>query len=206
MTSVLQNTIPLLRMEANAALGEFLNALEEVLEMGTRHLFRMGGTGVLATANEILIGPGGMAVAKTPVFIPFDQKLTMVDRVPTHFYMPDQPVSKYRRTAFGFSAGNEAMFGMIARDDEMEPGRHMRETLTDAMGELKKTASFEGRSPTVTTTYPNGRITITEGIMIDEVGFRSPACPHGCRWDRISSFQIDDRVRMRCDDATVEIA
>lgn len=206
MTSVLQNAIPLLRIEANAALGEFLNALEEVLEIGTRHMFRMGGMAVLAAADEILIGPRGMTIARTPLFIPFDERLRMVDRVPPHFYMPEQPEAKYRRTAFGFCAGNEAAFGMVARDDETDPGRHVREALTDAMGEMKKTTSFEGRSPSVRVIYPDGRKLVTEGLTIEEMGFRSPSWRRGCRWDRVSGFHIDDRIRMRCGDMIVEIS
>jgi len=206
MTSFLMQAIPFLRASGTVRTGEFLSALEEVIELGTRYVVRIGGTTAIVGTDELLVGPAGLAVAGTPLFIPFDDTLMVVAGAPDHFRMPPQPPTAFRQTAFCYASGRDRSFGMIARDDDMEPGRHFREALTDAIGSVKKIASMEGRIASVTVRSPDGRSRSGEGLTIDEDGFRSAAVERDVRWADIGMFEIADRVRVTCRDAIVEIA
>jgi hypothetical protein len=206
MTSFLMHAIPYLRAAGSDRAGEFLTAMEEVLELGSRYVIRLGGATVLAGVDDLLVGPRGLGIAGTPLLIPFDATLSVARDVPDHFRMPAQPSSRYRRTAFGFVSGPDRTFGMVARDDDVEPGRHFREALTEAIGEIKKTSAVQGRRPTVTLYPDRGSSSTTEGLIIDEAGFRSPMSEHEIRWDAITMFEIADRIRMTCPGMTVEVS
>lgn len=206
MSSFLMQAIPFLRASGTSRTGEFLNALEEVIELGSRYVVRVGGTTVLADVGDLLLGPAGLGVAGTALLVPFDDTLALIETAPDHFRMPPQPAPAFRRTAFCYLTGRDRSFGMIARDDDMEPGRHLREALTDAIGNVKKIASMEGRIATVTIHAPDGRTRSGQGVIIDEDGFRSSVIGEAVRWDQISMFEIADRVRVRSRDTVLEIA
>ena len=206
MTSFLMQAIPFLRASGTVRTGEFLTALEEVIELGARYVVRLGGTTAIVAADDLLIGPSGLAVARTPLFIPFDDTLAVVEGAPKHFRMPQQPPTAFRQTAFCYASGRDRSFGMIGRDDDVEPGRHFREALTDAIGSVKKIASMEGRIASVTVRSTDGRSRSGEGLTIDENGFRSPAVARDVRWEDIGMFEIADRVLVTCKDAVVEIS
>jgi hypothetical protein len=205
MTGFVLQSIPYLRALGSSPVGEFLTALEEVLELGSRYVVRLGGATVLAGAGDLMLGPRGLGVAGTPLLIPFDDTLAMTERTPEHFRMPAQPSSRYRRTAFGYVAGLDRTFGMISRDDDMEPGRHSREALTEAIGDMKKTAALHGRLPTVSIRPARGAVRTTEGVLIDEDGFRSPMSGEEVLWRDVVMFEIADRVRITCEGRTVEV-
>lgn len=205
MSSFIMQAIPFLRSSGSSATGEFLSALEDVIEMGSRYVIRVGGTTAIATADEMLIGPAGLGIAGTSLIIRFDANLALRKEAPDHFHMPKQPSSAFRRTAFCYVSGEDRSFGMIARDDEIEPSRHFREALTEAIGNVKKLASLQGRSATVRVNPNSGEPRSGEGVVIDEQGFRSPTIGKAFRWDEIRMFEIDDRVRLTCRDAVVEV-
>jgi hypothetical protein len=206
MSSFLMQGIPFLRTSGTVRTGQFLTALEEVLELGTRYVVRLGGRTAIAGVDDLLVGPAGLAVAGTSLFIPFDDTLQVVAGAPEHFRMPQQPPTAFRQTAFCYASGRDRAFGMIARDDDVEPGRHIREALTDAIGSVKKIASMEGRITSVTVHTADGRSRSGEGLTIDEDGFRSQAVERDVRWQDIGMLEITDRVRVTCRDAIVEIA
>lgn len=205
MTTFLMQAIPFLRSTGSTRTGEFLTALEDVIELGARYVVRMGGNTAIARSEDMLVGPAGLAIAGTALFIPFDDSLALCDQAPEHFHMPAQPPTAFRRTAFCYVAGRDRSFGMIARDDEMEPGRHFREALTEAIGNVKKLASLQGRSATVTLHTPDGQTRTGDGLTIDEDGFRSHAIGSDIRWSEVGAFEIADRVRLTCRDRVIEV-
>lgn len=205
MSTFLMQAIPFLRTTGAPRSGEFLSALEEVVELGSRYVVRTGGYTALVDPDDLLIGPRGLGVAGTSMLIPFDAGLELCVDAPAHFHMPRQPPSSFRRTAFCFVYGPDRTFGMIARDDDVEPGRHFREALTDAIGNMKKVASLQGRIASVTIRAGVGSPREWEGVMIDEDGFRSPLMERQVRWDDVRMFEIGDRVRLTCRDAVVDV-
>ncbi|MFZ3481679.1 hypothetical protein [Sphingomonas sp. 3-13AW] len=206
MSNFLMQAIPFLRAEGDRRTGEFLSALEEVLELGNRYVFKSGGTTALVEVKDLLIGPSGIGAVGTPLLVPFDHHLMLSLEAPDHFRMPAQPPTAFRRTAFCFVSGPDRVFGMIARDDDVEPGRHIREALTDGLSTLKKMASYLGRSPSVTIHRQLQGAKLTEGVIIDEDGFRSPFVDERVRWNEVRMCEIDDRVRLTCRDAIVEVS
>ena len=144
MSDFLQYSIPFLRATCPPGACDFLNALEEVLALGDRFVFRLGGATGFLRANDLLIGPKGLSIPGTRFLIRFDDNLAVSQTVPDHFKLPPQPEARYRRTAFVYVCGPDRTFGMIARDDELEPGRHSREALTDAIATLRRTADLRG--------------------------------------------------------------
>lgn len=206
MCSFLMQAIPFLRTTCDASSGEFLSALEEVIELENRYVIKCGGRTALADIDDILIGSGGLGVSGTSLLIPFDGRLAICDRAPDHFHMPAQPPSTFRRTAFCFVSGVDRSFGMIARDDDMEPGRHFRESLTEAMGCIKKISSMEGRVPTVMIEAGTREPQSWKGLMIGEDGFHSPLMERRICWDDVMMFEIGDRIRLTCRDAIVDIS
>ena len=209
MSEFLFQIIPYLRTTSDGKCADFLTALEEVLELGSRYVVRLGGATIFAGVDDFMIGPRGLSVAGaagTSILIPFDATLKITPDLPDHFHMPLQPSTQFRRTAFGYVSGADRTFGMIARDDEMEPGRHAREALTDALGNIKKIASLNGRSPSVTLYSRKGPAKERKGITIDVDGFHTSTGDVEAKWKDITMFEIADRVIVTCQNTAMEIS